>query len=30
MTTLEKDQKVKYELESDNRGRTSAVDLEAA
>ncbi|MGB7656636.1 MAG: cold-shock protein [Novosphingobium sp.] len=30
MTTLEKDQKVKYELESDNRGRTSAVDLEPA
>jgi CspA family cold shock protein len=30
MTTLEKDQKVKYELESDNRGRTSAVDLETA
>lgn len=30
MTTLEKDQKVRYELEADNRGRTSAVDLQAA
>lgn len=30
MTTLDKDQKVSYELESDNRGRTSAVDLQPA
>lgn len=30
MTTLLKDQRVKYELETDNRGKTSAVSLEAA
>ncbi|NCU11457.1 MAG: cold-shock protein [Sphingomonadaceae bacterium] len=30
MTTLDKDQRVKYELETDNRGKTSAVQLEAA
>jgi CspA family cold shock protein len=30
MTTLLKDQRVKYELETDNRGKTSAVNLEAA
>ena len=29
MGTLEKDQRVKYELETDNRGKTSAVNLEA-
>ena len=30
MGTLEKDQRVRYELETDNRGKTSAVNLEAA
>jgi CspA family cold shock protein len=30
MATLDKDQRVKYELETDNRGKTSAVNLEAA
>ena len=30
MTTLEKDQRVKYELETDRRGKTSAVNLESA
>ena len=30
MGTLNKDQRVKYELETDNRGKTSAVDLEEA
>ncbi len=30
MATLDKDQRVKYELETDNRGKTSAVQLEAA
>ena len=30
MTTLLKDQRVKYELETDNRGKTAAVNLEAA
>lgn len=30
MATLEKDQRVKYELETDRRGKTSAVQLEAA
>ncbi len=30
MGTLNKDQRVKYELETDKRGKTSAVDLEAA
>ena len=28
--TLNKDQRVKYELETDRRGKTSAVNLEAA
>ena len=30
MTTLNKDQRVSYELEQDNRGKTSAVNLSAA
>ena len=30
MATLNKDQRVKYELETDRRGKTSAVNLEAA
>jgi CspA family cold shock protein len=30
MRTLVKDQRVKYELETDQRGKTSAVNLEAA
>ena len=30
MSTLEKDQRVKYELETDKRGKTSAVQIEAA
>jgi len=30
MTTLNKDQRVKYELETDQRSKTSAVNLEAA
>lgn len=30
MTTLNKDQRIKYELETDKRGKTSAVNLEAA
>ena len=30
MGTLDKDQRVKYELETDKRGKTSAVNLEAA
>lgn len=30
MHTLEKDQRVSYELEQDNRGKTSAVNLQAA
>ena len=29
MATLDKDQRVKYELETDRRGKTSAVNLEA-
>jgi len=29
MRTLEKDQRVKYELETDRRGKTSAVNLES-
>ena len=29
MTTLNKDQRIKYELETDRRGKTSAIDLEA-
>ena len=30
MGTLDKDQRVKYELKTDRRGKTSAVQLEAA
>jgi len=30
MATLDKDQRVKFELETDQRGRTSAVALEQA
>ena len=30
MATLQKDQRVRYELETDRRGKTSAVNLEAA
>ena len=30
MHTLDKDQRVSYELETDNRGKTSAVNLQAA
>ena len=30
MTTLNKDQRVSYELETDQRGKTSAVNLQAA
>jgi cold shock protein len=30
MRTLEKDQRVSYELETDRRGKTSAVNLQAA
>ncbi|MBV1918272.1 MAG: cold-shock protein [Sphingomonadaceae bacterium] len=30
MQTLQKDQRVSYELETDNRGKTSAVNLQAA
>ncbi|MDF2496353.1 cold-shock protein [Sphingomonas sp.] len=30
MTTLNKDQRVSYELETDNRGKTSAVNLQDA
>lgn len=30
MRTLQKDQKVSYELEQDRRGKTSAVNLQAA
>ena len=30
MGTLNKDQRVKYELETDRRGKTSAVNLEGA
>jgi CspA family cold shock protein len=30
MSTLQKDQRVSYELETDNRGKTSAVNLQAA
>jgi cold shock protein len=29
MRTLEKDQRVKYEMETDRRGKASAVNLEA-
>ena len=30
MSTLDKDQRVSYELEKDNRGKTSAVNLQTA
>jgi CspA family cold shock protein len=30
MRTLEKDQRVSYDLEQDRRGKTSAVNLQAA
>ncbi|HMO68895.1 MAG TPA: cold-shock protein [Novosphingobium sp.] len=30
MRTLEKDQRISYELETDRRGKTSAVNLQAA
>ena len=30
MDSLEKDQRVSYELENDNRGKTSAVNLQNA
>ena len=30
MRTLDKDQRVSYELEKDQRGKTSAVNLQAA
>jgi CspA family cold shock protein len=30
MSTLQKDQRVSYELEQDRRGKTSAVNLESA
>jgi CspA family cold shock protein len=30
MRTLEKEQRVSYELEQDNRGKTSAVNLQSA
>ena len=30
MSTLNKDQRVTYELETDQRGKTSAVNLQAA
>ena len=30
MHTLDKDQRVSYELETDKRGKTSAVNLQAA
>lgn len=30
MTTLEKEQRISYELENDRRGKTSAVNLQAA
>ncbi|HVF95303.1 MAG TPA: cold-shock protein, partial [Sphingomonas sp.] len=30
MQTLNQDQRVSYELETDNRGKTSAVNLQAA
>jgi cold shock protein len=30
MSTLEKEQRVSYELEQDNRGKTSAVNLQNA
>jgi CspA family cold shock protein len=30
MTTLEKDQRLSYELENDKRGKSSAVNLQTA
>jgi CspA family cold shock protein len=30
MQTLDRDQRVSYELETDNRGKTSAVNLQSA
>lgn len=30
MSTLQKDQRVQYELETDRRGKTSAVNLQSA
>jgi CspA family cold shock protein len=30
MRTLDKDQRISYDLETDNRGKTSAVNLQAA
>jgi len=30
LRTLNKDQRVTYEIETDNRGKTSAVNLQAA
>jgi CspA family cold shock protein len=30
MTTLDRDQRVTYELETDRRGKTSAVNLQSA
>lgn len=30
MRTLDKDQRVSYEMETDHRGKTSAVNLQAA
>lgn len=30
MRTLDKDQRISYELETDRRGKTSAVNLQAA
>jgi CspA family cold shock protein len=30
MTTLNKDQRISYELENDQRGKTSAVNLQSA
>lgn len=30
MSTLNKDQRITYELETDNRGKTSAVNLQSA
>ncbi len=30
MSTLDKDQRISYELETDRRGRSSAVNLQAA
>jgi cold shock protein len=30
MQTLDKDQRVSYDLDTDNRGKTSAINLQAA